>query len=61
MLVYADGLPAAMPQQITMARRDEIVLRFSDVLRDSLVVQYPTDTTEEYTARAFAVVTLPAE
>lgn len=60
MLVYANGLPAATPQQITMARRDEIVLRFSDVLRDSLAVPYPTDNSK-YTARAFAVVTLPAD
>lgn len=60
MLVYANGIPAATPQQITMARRDEITIRFSDVLRDSLVVQYPTDNSK-YTARAFAVVTLPAD
>lgn len=58
MLVYANGMPAATPQQITMARRNEIVIRFSDVLRDSLAVQYSTDN-PRYTARAFAVVTLP--
>jgi hypothetical protein len=60
MSVYANSTPVPTTHQITMARRDELVIRFSDVLRDSLGVQYG-DENPMYSARAFAVVTLPTE
>jgi len=43
--VYANNAPIPYSNVFTLERRDEIEIKFSDVLRDSIVTPLPTETT----------------
>lgn len=58
--VYANSVPVPYSSTFTLERRDEIELKFSDVLRDSLTAPLETETTG-IVVRKFAEITVASE
>ncbi|MBN1287463.1 MAG: hypothetical protein JXB47_18830 [Anaerolineae bacterium] len=58
--VYANNTPYPYSTTITMGRRDEVAIKFSNVLRDSLEYTYDDDT-GGFRTRVFGTVILLAE
>lgn len=58
--VYVDNTPVPYSETFTLERGDEIELKFSDVLRDSLAVQQESDS-GSIRSRKFADITVGAE
>lgn len=57
---YADNAPVPYSQTFTLNRRDDLEVRFSDVLRDAIITPQDTET-KDITVRKFADLKVAAE